>query len=232
MTNEHHTEHHLSQTVNHHTHAHVDAAIHEVAQTATESVVDTRKRGRSEKATTAKAERDAAIAERKRLRKEKREADAAQKEEHKRILKERREAKAKEKEEKAILRASKRLEREEEAKAVAARKAEREERRNAEAKEKADLREARKLAAEAATVNGIRKPAEGTKLDTLWKLITWLQHEHKSFPTLAQFLKEAEEYPEDEAGGPLTRKTAYYNYRIHHGVKGRLPKKAAEASKE
>lgn len=91
---------------------------------------------------------------------------------------------------------------------------------------KAAAREAR----EATVKNGIRLPGANSKLGKLWSLIEGLKEATGEFPTFQDFKAATEGMSYEDKGGPATVTTAYYDYRMYHGVTGRIvaPKSEAE----
>lgn len=114
----------------------------------------------------------------------------------------------------------------------AEREAKRQEKIDAAAAKKAE-REAKRTEREANVVHGIRVPGEGSKVANCWAIIESLRdREANTFPTVKDYLAACEAQLDYQSGGTeVTRKTAYYDYRMYHRVTGRIvaPKEDAPA---
>lgn len=73
--------------------------------------------------------------------------------------------------------------------------------------------------------NGVLRPNAGTKLDTLWSIIDSMR-ENGSFPTFREYKSVAMQLDYETVGSPGTITTGYYDYRVYHGIKGRITESA------
>lgn len=111
----------------------------------------------------------------------------------------------------------------------AQRKASAQEKAATKAKNSAD-REARIAQRRAEAVNGVFKPQAGSTIAALWEVIDTLSDQLGRVPNFAEYSDGVQGSLEaDKQGTPLTRTTAYYNYRRFHGIKVRNVKPEAEA---
>jgi hypothetical protein len=101
-----------------------------------------------------------------------------------------------------------------------------EERRAQEAARKAEAAEERlrkraelKADRDARSQNGVARPNDGTKLANLWTLIDAMRGEDGSIPTFREYRDEAMGIDYALVGSPGTITTAYYDYRVFHGIK-------------
>lgn len=117
----------------------------------------------------------------------------------------------------------------EKAEKLAKKEADRQAKIDAEAARKAD-REAARAARASSVKNGIRQPGPNSKLGKLWQLIEGLQSATGAFPTFQAYKEAASTMSYEDAGGPATITTAYYDYRMYHGVTGRIVEPKAEAA--
>lgn len=87
---------------------------------------------------------------------------------------------------------------------------------------RAEATEKRRAERVAQGQNGVVAPATGTKLATLWSIIDSLREGSDTFPTFRDYKAVAMQLSHDDVGSPGTITTGYYNYRIYHGIKGRV----------
>lgn len=167
-----------------------------------------------------KAKRDADKAEAK-AKKEAEKAEASATKEARKAAKDAdKQAKADAKAAKAAAKANLDAERE-------AKKAEKEAAKVAAAEAKEAAKAARAAARADNVKNNIRRPGVNSKCGVLWALIDSMRTD-ETFPTFQEYLEAAKVYPHEQAGSDVTRTTAYYDYKMFHGVKGRFVAQKAE----
>lgn len=69
--------------------------------------------------------------------------------------------------------------------------------------------------------NGIRLPGPNSKFARLWDIITSLYNGVGAFPSLQTYQAAISHLNYDEGGNDSTRITAYYDYKMYHGIQGR-----------